>query len=500
MTSMSRIIGVDLGTTNSLAAVLEGGRPRVTPNRFGSRTTPSVVRFLPDGHTVVGEPAERARMQDPEHTVSGIKRFIGRYYNEVADLAELVPFPVVPGEDDRAVVHLGGRDWSPPEISALVLRELKEAAEAFLGEEVSRAVVTIPAYFNDAQRRATGDAVRLAGLELVRLVPEPTAAAMAYGFADRVDQTLLVLDLGGGTYDVSLLEVGEGVVEVKAIDGDGHLGGDDFDEILLQWAHQEILRQHGFDILSMPEVTQRVREAVTAAKCALSEVQSQTIELPFLFQRGGSPVNISLQLLREDFESLCDELFERLVPPIERVLANGYLTASEVGEVLLVGGATRMARVSEIVKSFFGKEPSHRVNPEEAVALGAAIQAGVLYGSVKDILLLDVIPFSIGIEIEGGGACKIVEANTTIPTRKAELFTTLQDHQTSVEIHVLRGDGEMADENQTLGRLTLAGLTPAPRGMPVIEVRIDIWQNLDIQVTALDTGTNHSETLTLQLR
>jgi molecular chaperone DnaK len=497
---MSRIVGIDLGTTNSLIAIAEGGHPRVIPNRFGSRTMPSVVRFLPDGHTVVGQPAERARMQDPEHTVSAIKRFIGRSYNEVADLAELVPYRIVPGEDDGAAVHLSGRDWSPPEISALILRELKESAEAFLGEEVDRAVVTIPAYFNDAQRRATGDAVRLAGLELVRLVPEPTAAAMAHGFArGEDDQILLVLDLGGGTYDVSLLEMGLGVVDVKAIDGDGHLGGDDFDEILLQWAHQEVLRKHGFDILSSPEVAQRVREAVTEAKCALSEVQSQTIDLPFLFQQTGSLVNVSLTLERENFSSLCDELFERLLPPIERVLINGGISAGEVVEVLLVGGATRMPRVSEMVKSFFGREPSHRINPEEAVALGAAIQAGVLSGVFKDILLLDVIPFPLSIEIEGGKAVMLIDANTTIPTRKAEIFTTALDGQTSIYVHVLRGGREIADENQTLGHLILEGLVSAPRGLPQLEVAIEIDAQQDLQVIAKDLGSGRSSTLRLRL-
>ena len=497
---MSRIVGIDLGTTNSLIAVVEGGHPRVIPNRFGSRTTPSVVRFLPDGQTVVGGAAERARMQDPEHTVSGIKRFIGRFYNEVADLAELVSYPVVPGEDDRAMVHLGGRNWSPPEISAMVLRELKESAETFLGEEVGRAVVTIPAYFNDAQRRATGDAVRLAGLELMRLVPEPTAAAMAYGFSEQRDGTLLVLDLGGGTYDVSLLEVGEGVVDVRAIDGDSHLGGDDFDEILLEWAREEICRYHGFDIMLRSDVTQRVRETVIAAKCAFSQVQSQMIELPFLFQRDGSSVNVSLRLDREDFESLCDELFERLVPPIERVLANGGLATHDVDEVLLVGGATRTSRVSEIVRSFFGKEPSHRVNPEEAVGLGAAIQAGVLSGSLTDALLLDVIPFRISVEGERGIAVALIDANTTLPTRKSEIFTTSLDEQTSVEVHVLRGNREFADENQTLGRLTLEGLPAAPRGTLKIEVSIDIDANQDIYVTAKDLESGRSAELALRLK
>jgi molecular chaperone DnaK len=497
---MSRIVGIDLGTTNSLVAVVEGGRPMVIPNRFGSRTTPSVVRFLPDGQTVVGEPAERARMQDPQHTVSGIKRFIGRFYNEVSDLAELAPYPIVAGEDDRAMVHLGGRNWSPPEISAMVLRELKESAEMFLGEEVDRAVVTIPAYFNDAQRRATAEAVRLAGLELVRLVAEPTAAAMAYGLAEHRDRTVLVLDLGGGTYDVSLLEMGDGVVEVRAIDGDGHLGGDDFDEILLQWAHQEVLRQHGFDILFLPEVAQRVREAVTAAKCALSHVQSQTIELPFLFQRAGSLVDVSLKLEREDFGFLCDELFERLVPPIERVLANGGITAHDMGEVLLVGSATRMERVSEVVKNFFGREPSHRVNPEEAVGLGAAVQAGILYGSIRDTLLLDVIPFPISVEGEGGIAVCLIDANTTLPTRKSEIFTTSLDEQTSIEVHVLQGKREISDDNQTLGRLTLEELPSAPRGTQQIEVSIDIDANQDIHVTAKDLASGRSTELALRLK
>jgi molecular chaperone DnaK len=500
---MSKIIGIDLGTTNSLVAVMEGGRPVVVPNRFGARTTPSVVRFLPDGHTVVGEAAERARVQDPEHTVSGIKRFIGRYYNEVADLAELVPYRVVPGDDDRAMVHLHGREWSPPEISALILRDLKESAEAFLEDAVSRAVITIPAYFNDAQRRATGDAARLAGLELMRLVPEPTAAAMAYGFADGRDRNLVVLDLGGGTYDVSLLEVGEGVVDVKAIDGDGHLGGDDFDEILLEWARGEILRRHGFDILSRPEVGQRVREAMTAVKCTLSTVRSQTVELPFLFHRDGAAVDVHLSLEREDFESLCDELFERFVPPVERALAdwreNWGGLASEVDEILLVGGATRMARVGETVRSFFGKEPSRRVDPEEAVALGAAIQAGVLGGDVRDILLLDAIPFPISIEVVGGTAATLIRANSAVPNRKSEIFTTALDGQRSVEVHVLRGDRETAEENKTLGRVVLDELPPAPRGMPQIEVAVDVETDQNIRVTVKDLGTGRSSELFLSL-
>lgn len=461
--------------------------------------TPSVVRFLADNQEVAGEPALRKRMEHPESTVAGIKRFIGRAYNEVADLAAMAPFQVVPGYDNSAMVRTQDRERSPVEISAAILRELRRAAEAYLGETVDRAVITVPAYFTEAQRRATGEAARAAGLRVDRLVPEPTAAAMAYGAAWRHDQIVLVLDLGGGTYDVSLLEVGEGIVEVKAIDGDGYLGGDDFDEALLAWASGEILRRHGFDLSSAPAAVQRVREAVVEAKHQLSHGETSRIEVPFLFHRENGPVNVSIPLTRRDFESICDELFERLAPPIERLFAASWVNVRDVDEVLLVGGATRMARVSEIVESYFGKPPSRRVNPEEAVALGAAIQAGVLDGSVKDILLMDVFPFAISIELAGGHAVAMISANTTIPTRKSEIFTTLLDDQASVEVNVLRGDYPIADENRAMGTLTLASIPPAPAGAPQIEVAVDIDANLHVHVTARDLGTGVSERLDLRL-
>jgi molecular chaperone DnaK len=497
---MSRIVGIDLGTTNSLVAIVEGGRPRVIPNQRGARFTPSVVRFFPDGHAVVGEPAQRARMQDPEHTIAGIKRFIGRHYNEIADLADLAPYAVVSGATAEARVNLFGKDLSAEEISALVLGDLKRTAEAYLEEEVTHAVVTIPAYFNDAQRRATGRAVKLAGLQLERFVAEPTAAAMAYGCMNEVDLSLLVLDLGGGTYDVSLLEVGYGVVEVKSIDGDGHLGGDDFDELLLAWAADEIRRQHGFDVLAVSDASQRLREAVVAAKFELSDTETSRLSLPFLFRRGGADVNVELTLCRDDFEALCDELFERLVPPIERALKSAGLAERQVDQVLLVGGATRMPRVAEIVKQFFGKEPSHRVDAEEAVALGAAIQGGIMQGDIKDNLLLDVVPYDISIEGVGGISVKLVEADTSIPHRKSEIFTTLFDDQCSVEVNVLRGAQEWADDNQNLGRLVLDNLPPAPRGVPQIEVTVSIDANQDIEVTAKDLSTGRTAMLNLSFR
>lgn len=496
---MPRMIGIDLGTTNSLVAVVEGDQPRIILNRFGSRLTPSVVRFFPDGSTVVGLPAERARMQDPKHTVSGIKRFIGRYFNEVMDLAELVPYEVAADEDSYAVVQMYGREWSPVEISALILRELKESAEDYLGEAIEEAVITIPAYFNDAQHRATVAAGRLAGLNVKRLVAEPTAAALAHGHSSAGFESVeLVLDLGGGTYDVSLLELGEGVVEVKAISGDGYLGGDDFDEALLQWALGEISHRHGATLTSA-ESLQRVREAVSAAKRGLSESRAQEIRLPFLFEREGRWIDVSLELFREDFESICDELFERLVPPIERVLKDSGLTKGEVPEVLLVGGATRAVRVSKIVKEMFGKEPSQRVHPEEAVGLGAAVQAAVLDGSISNMLLLAVIPFTISIEVEGGVAAAIISRNTTIPTRKSETFTT-GDGQTSVEVHVLRGERQLAEDNRTLGRLFLEGLPALPLGGNRIEVTVEVDANMDIEVRAKDLGSGRSEKLRLLIR
>ncbi len=495
---MSQIVGIDLGTTNSLVAVLAGDRPVVIPNRLGSRLTPSVVRFFADGHQVTGEPARRARSEDPRHTVGGIKRFIGRYYNEVADLAELAPYRVVPGPNDEATIRLHGRDWSPEEISSLVLRDLKNSAEAYLGEKVDRAVVTIPAHFNGAQRRSTAKAVELAGLSLERLLQEPTAAALAYGYRKEEDRDLLVLDLGGGTYDVSLLEVGEGVVEVKAIDGDSDLGGDDFDEALLTWACEEIWRRHGFDLMSDPEAAQRIREEVAAAKRTLSELASCTLKVPFLFRRQGVAVSVDLVLSRDDFNAYCDELFERLVPPVERALRSAHRSPSDVGEVLLVGGATRMCRVRDIVRRLFGRQPRHGIEAEEAVALGAAIQGGVLVGGVKDTLLLDVLPYDISIETGQGTAAMLTDRDMTVPFRKTEMFTTQADNQTSVEINILTGGSPFAEHNRLLGRLVFDGIPALPRGRARIEVAVEVDANRDLHVTANDLGTGRSESLTLR--
>ena len=495
---MGKILGIDLGTTNSCAAVMEGGSPTVIHTRLGSRTTKSVVRFLPTGEAVVGEHAYRTRLLDPQNTITSIKRFMGRRYNEVFDIARTVPFKVVIGQNNLALIEAHGEEYSPQHISAMILRSLKSSAEEYLGEEVGRAVVTVPAYFNDAQREATREAGRIAGLEVVRIINEPTAAALAYGNDKKKDETVAVFDLGGGTFDVSILEVGEGVVEVKSVSGDNFLGGDDFDERIVRWVVEEFARERGVDLTRDPFATQLVREAAVKAKCDLSGLPQTTIEVPFIPFGGRHIDGLSMVLTRRRFDELCAELFERLVPPCEVAIESAWLSRDKIDRVLLVGGATRMPRISEVVREVFGVEPSRSVNPDEAVALGAALQAGVLSGYKTDILLLDVVAQSLGIEADGGLSEVIILGNTTIPTRKSTLFSTALDDQNSVEVNIVEGDGVYAVDNRSLGRFVLDGLAPVPRATPEIEITFDIDANGILNVSARDVATGREQRLTVK--
>jgi len=494
---VSKIIGIDLGTTNSVVAVLEGGEAKVVANSEGSRTTPSVVGFTKSGERLVGQVAKRQSVTNPANTVYSIKRFMGRRYDEVSDEMKMVPYKVERADNGDVRVNVDGKMFSPPEISAMILQKLKSAAEDYLGEKVTDAVITVPAYFNDAQRQATKDAGRIAGLEVKRLVNEPTAAALAYGLDKKKDQKIAVFDFGGGTFDISILEVGEGVVEVKATNGDTHLGGDNVDQKIIDWLLAEFKKDQGIDLSKDAMAMQRLKEAAEKAKIELSTAQETEISLPFITADASGPKHMNLRLSRPKLEQLVDDLLQRAVGPCRQALADAGLQASEVDEVVLVGGQTRMPAIQKMVRDVFGKEPSKTVNPDEVVALGAAVQGGVLRGDVKDMLLLDVTPLSLGIETLGGVFTRLIPRNTTIPTRKSETFSTASDNQTQVEVHVLQGEREMARDNRTLGRFHLVGLPPAPRGVPQIEVTFDIDANGIVNVSAKDLGTSKEQRITI---
>jgi molecular chaperone DnaK len=495
---MGRVIGIDLGTTNSCMAVLDGGDPTVLENAEGGRTTPSVVAFTKDGQRLVGTPAKRQAVTNPENTIFSIKRFMGRKSSEVTEEMTIVPYAVASGPNGDARVDAGGKQYSPPEISAMILQKLKADAEAKLGEPVTDAVVTVPAYFNDAQRQATKDAGRIAGLNVLRIINEPTAASLAYGLEKEGEHVVLVFDLGGGTFDVSVLELADGVFEVKSTAGDNHLGGDNFDKAIVDWLIAEFKRDQGIDLGADRLALQRLYEAAEKAKMELSSTQSTDISLPFITADASGPKHMNLSLTRAKLNELCAALVERVVGPTKQALADAGLSPSQIGEVILVGGMTRMPAVQDKVRELIGKDPHRGVNPDEVVAVGAAIQAGVLRGEVKDVLLLDVTPLSLGIETKGGVMTKLIERNTTIPTRKSEVFSTAEDGQTSVEIHVLQGEREMAGYNKTLGKFQLVGIPPAPRGVPQVEVTFDIDANGILNVSAKDRGTGNEQQIRIE--
>ncbi|MEW6776917.1 MAG: molecular chaperone DnaK [Bdellovibrionota bacterium] len=495
---MAKIIGIDLGTTNSCVAVMEGGEAKVISNQEGARTTPSVVAFTKEGEVVVGQSARRQAIINPRDTVYSAKRFIGRKFEEVTQETKMVPFKVVRHENGDAWIEAGGKNQSPPEISARVLQKLKKAAEDYLGEPVTEAVITVPAYFNDSQRQATKDAGRIAGLDVKRIINEPTAAALAYGLDKKKNQTIAIYDFGGGTFDISVLEVGDNVVEVKATNGDTHLGGDDFDDRIIRWLVDTFKKDTGIDVSGDPMVMQRLKEAAEKAKIELSSTVETEINLPFLTADNTGPKHLNVKLTRAQFEKMIADLVDRSMEPTRKCLADAGLKPSEIDEVVMVGGSIRVPYIHETVKKFFGKEPNKSVNPDEVVAVGAAIQGGVLKGEVKDLLLLDVTPLSLGIETLGGVSTVLIPRNTTIPTRKSEIFSTASDNQTSVEIHVLQGERPMASGNKTLGKFHLIGLPAAPRGMPQVEVTFDIDANGILHVAAKDKATNKEQSIKIE--
>ncbi|MCX5815984.1 MAG: molecular chaperone DnaK [Proteobacteria bacterium] len=490
-----KVIGIDLGTTNSVVAIMEGGEPKIIINEEGSRLTPSVVAFTKDGEILVGQTAKRQAITNPENTVFSIKRFVGRRFSEVQGEIKTVPYKVVADQEGNVRVEVRGKQYTPQEISAFVLQKLRKSAEAYLGQTIEDAVITVPAYFNDSQRQATKDAGRIAGLNVLRIINEPTASALAYGLDKKKDETIAVYDFGGGTFDVSILEVGDNVVEVKSTNGDTHLGGDDIDQKVIEWIVSEFKKDQGIDLSKDRMALQRLREAGERAKIELSTAIETEINLPFITADSAGPKHLNMKLRRAELEQLADDIIQKTIGPCKRALEDAKLSKDKIDEVVLVGGSTRIPKVQEIVKSFFGREPHRGVNPDEVVALGAAVQAGVLAGEVKDVLLLDVTPLSLGIETLGGVMTKVIERNTTIPTKKSQIFTTAEDSQTTVEIHILQGERELARDNRTLGRFQLVGLPAAPRGIPQIEVTFDIDANGILHVMAKDMATGKEQNI-----